>query len=320
MNDLTLKLSTLIFLQLPQSPSPPPSQYNDCNQQISFFDSSNKPWSPVVDGRGHTQLGGDSFWDRLALSFTFLKRDRSPTMRQRECLLYVNDIGRDGKGGVSQVLDDTVQSVAIVKEPETEALKEKVLSQKNGGGDRNKPNSDEMNKKGYSEDGLMKRGLEREDKLTFSQERSVVQNSGDADLLGKRDVHEDGQASEGLGKKKIIIDFQKAERDARLAGLAPGFIIETEYLTQQRKTVQPLPKPGVRTVKLHFEGEKLVLDDPQEASGNSVNATPSTVVDSIMNGVLSAHDQQHLDSFDSNFTPSITRPLSVPSYPQRDLA
>jgi hypothetical protein len=48
-------------------------------------------------------------------------------------------------------------------------------------------------------------------------------------------------------KKKVIIDFKKAQRDAQLADLADGFLIETEYLTPGRKVVQHLSaKPGTR--------------------------------------------------------------------------
>jgi hypothetical protein len=140
----------------------------------------------------------------------------------------------------------------------------------------------------------------------------------DHDLLG-------AAALSNIQKKKVVIDFKKAQRDAQLADLAEGFLIETEYPTPGRKVVQHLrSKPsGTRTVKLHFEGEKLVLDDPATA-----NAVPSLPTDAqgIMDSVLGMHDQQQVDSY-FNYYPqpgsrTMTEDLSAykqPSHRRYDL-
>lgn len=85
--------------------------------------------------------------------------------------------------------------------------------------------------------------------LDSAEKRSINVSKDDSDLLAKRGTLADVlPTSLNLADKKmVVIDFQKAERDAQRAGLAPGFIIETEYPTQQRKVVQHLSqKPGSR--------------------------------------------------------------------------
>ena len=85
--------------------------------------------------------------------------------------------------------------------------------------------------------------------LDSAVKRSINVSKDDSDLLAKRGTLADALPTSlnWADKKMVVIDFQKAERDAQRAGLAPGFIIETEYPTQQRKVVQHLSqKPGSR--------------------------------------------------------------------------
>jgi hypothetical protein len=154
----------------------------------------------------------------------------------------------------------------------------------------------------------------------FSPERSILQSSGDADLVGVDPV-QDPSSSGSLDvptSKRVIIDIQRARRKAEVAGLAPGFLIETDYPTQQRKVVQHIPKPGLRIVTLHFEGEKVLLDDP--LLDGTEGSLPSHSVSSIKDRVLSAHDDAQYGHLACSVGPANSRPLSFPSYPQRDLA
>ncbi|UZJ52247.1 hypothetical protein CBS101457_001567 [Exobasidium rhododendri] len=155
--------------------------------------------------------------------------------------------------------------------------------------------------------------------ITTSPERSILRLSGDADLLGKRDLQEGSSLNYGgeQAKKRVIIDFEKAQRNAELAGLAPGFIIETEYPTQQRKVVQHIPAPGQRTVKLHLEGEELIVDDLLEVIG--YDPASSASITSITTQVLDTHDRARMAHFANNHGRPDARLLSFPSYPHRDL-
>lgn len=219
--------------------------YNRCVQEI-------RDSHPTLHFKDATAgQGSKSVWDEILTAITFLKRDLPHNL--------------------SDACSDFLQQHLLPSKPRLDQDNQKSQDEVIDCSD----NDDENLRSGtYIEQRPIKRDLSSKEEHSSSYGRlgGVVSTKttgphfeSNVNGIPMKHVPSNPQAEGGIlqkreaenfdllglaepsNKKRVVIDFKKAERDAHLANLADGFIIETEYLTPGRKVVQHVSrKPNTR--------------------------------------------------------------------------
>lgn len=221
--------------------------YNPCRQEIRFSDPSLRFEDATTD------QSSKSVWDDLLTAVTFLKRDSLHNLSDA-CLEYLHQEGKPSN--IALVEDDSADQD---EDDEDDDCSDDEENQRAGTYLMQRrvkrsvsPTGEDLYRNGrlggvVSTKTTGPRFNSKVNGIPMKHQPSNPQ--ADGGMLQRRDVDNSDilGLSEPLQKKRVMIDFKKAERDAHLANLADGFIIETEYLTPGRKVVQHVnKKPDTR--------------------------------------------------------------------------